>query len=218
MRANYPEITDELFWELYATAAPFSLLHITGFYNVYQSMHYIRRNCLPGDFVECGCFLGGVGIFMALLREQLDMTDRTIWLLDTFEGFPDGQEDCQVGSETPIKSVRFDNFRDDVVDNFAHCRASCGRLRFIEGQVEQTLPTLDIRVIALLRLDNDFYGSTKAELEHLYGRLVRGGVLIVDDYGIFQGARRATDEFLACLPSPPLLNRIDGGVWAGVKP
>ena len=84
--------------------------------------------------------------------------------------------------------------------------------------VEETLPTLDIRIIALLRLDTDFYASTRAELEHLYGKLVRGGVLIVDDYGIVQGSRRATDEFLAGLPAPPLLNRIDGGVWAGVKP
>ena len=84
--------------------------------------------------------------------------------------------------------------------------------------METTLPTLDIRVIALLRLDTDFYTSTKAEPEHLYGRLVRGGVLIVDDYGIFQGSRRAPDEYLARLSSPPLFNRIDSGVWAGVKP
>jgi len=218
MRANFPEITDELFWQLYSTASPFSLLHVTGFYNVYQSMRYILHNDLPGDFVECGCFLGGVGIFMTLLREHLHMTDRIIWLLDTFEGFPDGQHDCQIGSDTLIQSVRFENFRGHVVDNFAHCQAPCSNLRIIEGPVEKTLPTLDIRVIALLRLDTDFYASTKAELEYLYGRLVRGGVLIVDDYGIFQGARRATDEHFARLPAAPLLNRIDSGVWAGVKP
>ncbi len=84
--------------------------------------------------------------------------------------------------------------------------------------MEQTLPSIDIRVVALLRLDTDFHASTRAEFEHLYGRLVRGGVLIVDDYGIFQGARRATDEYFARLPAKPLSNRIDQGVWAGVKP
>jgi hypothetical protein len=218
MRSSFPEIADEVFWKLYAAASPFSLLHVTGFYNIYQSMHYIRRNDLAGDLVECGCFLGGVGIFMALLREILAMTDRTIWLLDTFEGFPDGQEDCLLGMDTPVQSVRFANFRTDVEENFLHCHLPCHNLRLVEGPVEETLPTLDIRIIALLRLDTDFYASTRAELEHLYGKLVRGGVLIVDDYGIFQGSRRATDEFLAGLPAPPLLNRIDGGVWAGVKP
>jgi hypothetical protein len=217
-RESFPEITDDVFWGLYAIASPFSLLHVTGFYNVYQSITYINNNNLQGDFVECGCFLGGVGIFMALLLKHLNMADRTIWLLDTFEGFPDGQEDDYVVGRTSVKSVRFPNFRQHVVDNFTHCGAQSGHLRFVEGLVEETLPDLDIHTVALLRLDTDFYMSTKAELECLYRRLVPGGVLIVDDYGIFQGARRATDEFLARLPVRPLLNRIDNGVWAGVKP
>jgi hypothetical protein len=218
VRANFPEITDETFWQLYQIAAPFSLLHITGFYNLWQSIHYVARNKLPGDFVECGCFLGGAGIFMALLRQHLGMADRTIWLLDTFEGFPHGQQDSLVGQDQTIGSVRFENFRAEVEDNFAHSVPDCGDVHFIEGPVEQTLPGVDIRVIALLRLDTDFHASTRAEFEHLYTRLVRGGVLIVDDYGIFEGARRATDEYFARLPVMPLLNRIDRGVWAGVKP
>ncbi len=218
MRASFPEITDELFWTLYATASRFSLLHVTGFYNVYQTMRYIQRSKLPGDLVECGCFLGGVGIFMALLRAHLDMTDRTIWLLDTFEGFPRGEVDSLIGQDAPVDAVQFENFLGHVKDNFAHCQADCDNIRFVEGPVEATLPALDIRAIALLRLDTDFYVSTKAELEQLYRKLVRGGALIIDDYGIFQGARQATDEFIAGLESPPLLNRIDHGVWAGVKP
>jgi hypothetical protein len=217
-REDFPEITDEVFWELYAIASPFSLLHVTGFYNVYQSVRYICSNKIQGDFIECGCFLGGVGIFLVLLLEHLNMAGRTVWLLDTFEGFPDGQEDDYVAGGTSVRSVRFENFRHHVMDNFAHCDAQSDNLRFVEGPVEQTLPDLDIHAVALLRLDTDFYASTRAELEHLYGRLVPGGVLIVDDYGIFQGARRATDEFLARLPVSPLLNRIDRGVWAGVKP
>ncbi len=217
-RPNFPEITDEVFWAFHAIASPFSLLHVTGFYNVYQSIQYIWRNNLPGDLVECGCFLGGVGIFMALLREHFGMAGRTIWLLDTFAGFPEGQEDYYVGQDTPTKTVQLENFRSQVEDNFAHCLSQCPNLRFIEGPVEDTLPMLEISIVALLRLDTDLYASTKAELEHLYPKLVRGGVLIVDDYGIYQGSRRATDEFLARLPAPPLLNRIDSGIWAGVKP
>jgi hypothetical protein len=101
---------------------------------------------------------------MALLREILVMTDRTIWLLDTFEGFPDGQEDRLLGTDTPVRSVQFANFRTDVEENFLHCHLPCRNLRFVEGPVEETLPTLDIRIIALLRLDTDFYASTRAEL------------------------------------------------------
>lgn len=217
-RESFPEITDEIFWTIYGVASPFSLLHVTGFYNIYQSIHYIYRNNIPGDFVECGCFLGGAAIFIALLRDHFGMTDRMIWLLDTFQGFPDGEQDRRVGGDSPVGSVRFDNFRADVEDNFVRCLGHRQNLHLVEGAVEDTLPTLDVRVIALLRLDTDFYSSTKAELEQLYRRLTRGGVLIVDDYGIFQGSRDATDEYLARLPTPPLLNRIDCGVWAGVKP
>jgi len=217
-RESFPEITDEKFWEFYHIASPFSLLHVSGFYNIYQSLQYIQRNQLQGDFVECGCFLGGAGIFMALVRDHLGISERTIWLLDTFDGFPDGEQDCQIVDNKLMDAMRLDNFRADVEDNFVHCLSHCHHLRFVEGAVEDTLPRLDVRVVSLLRLDTDFYSSTKAELEHLYRKLARGGVLIVDDYGIFRGSRRATDEYLACLPAPPLLNRIDCGVWAGVKP
>ena len=96
-RESFPEITDEIFWTIYGVASPFSLLHVTGFYNIYQSIHYIYRNNIPGDFVECGCFLGGAAIFIALLRDHFGMTDRMIWLLDTFQGFPDGEQDRRVG-------------------------------------------------------------------------------------------------------------------------
>jgi hypothetical protein len=90
--------------------------------------------------------------------------------------------------------------------------------RFVEGLVEQTLCRTETGALALLRLDTDYYSSTAVEYEVLYPRLVSGGVLIVDDYGMFQGSRRATDEYLARLDKPPLLNRIDLGVWAGIKP
>ncbi len=90
--------------------------------------------------------------------------------------------------------------------------------RFIEGLVEDTLPVTPTGDLALLRLDTDYYSSTAVEFDVLYPRLVSGGVLIVDDYGMFQGSRRATDEYLARLDRRPLLNRIDAAVWSGVKP
>jgi O-methyltransferase len=214
-RGNFLSIKDELFWEFFEKASPFSLVHVAGFYNVFQSMHYIHRNKLAGDIVECGCYLGGVGIFMALMRDHLELS-KTIYLYDSFEGFPSGEEDIARGK--PTKAPRFPNILKDVKDNFAAVIPNLKGVEFIQGFVENTLPRADIRAMCLLRLDTDFYNSTKAELNYLYPALVKGGVLIVDDYGWFEGARRATDEYFAKISDPPLLNRIDEGVWAGVKP
>lgn len=217
-RASFPEIQDELFWELYQTCLNYSMMHAPGFINLYQSVRYIHASGLAGDFVECGCFLGGASIFMSLLRDRLGLADRTVWVFDTFEGFPADQQDALIAGGQTMTSIRFDNFLAAVKQNFEQANPGYRRVNFIEGFVEDTIPATDTGAIALLRLDTDFYLSTKAELEGLYPRLVRGGVLIIDDYGLFEGSRRATDEFLATLQSPPLLNRIDCAVWAGVKP
>jgi O-methyltransferase len=83
------------------------------------------------------------------------------------------------------------------------------RLHFVKGPVEQTLPAGAPEQLALLRLDTDWYESTKHELEHLYPRLTDGGVLIIDDYGHWEGARRAVDEYFEQSGKPLLLNRID---------
>jgi hypothetical protein len=178
-------------------------------------MNYIHQNKISGDIAECGCFLGGVGIFMALMRDHLRMRKK-IYLFDSFEGFPLGEEDITRGRVA--KANRFVNILDDVKDNFRQTVPDIQDVEFIEGFVENTLPNHPVRDLCLLRLDTDFYNSTKTELDYLYPTLVRGGVLIVDDYGLFEGARRATDEYFASTAYPPLLNRIDEGVWAGVKP
>jgi hypothetical protein len=178
-------------------------------------MNYIHRNRIPGDIVECGCFFGGVGNFMALMRDYLKMR-KTIYLFDSFEGFPDGEEDIMRGRVA--KAHRFANILDDVKDNFRQTIPHARDIEFIEGFVENTLPRYVEHDWCLLRLDTDFYKSTRVELENLYPRLARGGVVIIDDYGFFEGARRATDEHFAAATYPPLLNRIDQGVSAGVKP
>jgi hypothetical protein len=92
------------------------------------------------------------------------------------------------------------------------------RFHYVVGRVEDTLPDEAPATICLLRLDTDFYESTKCELSTLYPRLVSGGVLIIDDYGSFGGSRKATDEFLRTQPKQVLLNRIDSDARIAVKP
>ena len=215
--AHYSEIQGEEFKELFALACPYSMVHVPGFYNVYQSLAYIRENAIPGDLVECGCALGGVAIFMRLCLTRWGM-DRTIHLFDTFVGPPIGSRDTIHGGQELVWSTATENHRAGTEENIIEATGSLEGFHIVEGFVEQTLPVTRLPELALLRLDTDFYESTRVEFELLYPKLTRGGVLIVDDYGYFQGSRRATDEYLATIRLTPLLNRIDQGVWAGVKP
>ena len=215
--AHYSEIQGEEFKELFALACPYSMVHVPGFYNVYQSLAYIRENAIPGDLVECGCALGGVAIFMRLCLTRWGM-DRTIHLFDTFVGPPIGSRDTIHGGQELLWSAAMENHRAGTEENIIEATGSLEGFHIVEGFVEQTLPVTRLPELALLRLDTDFYESTRVEFELLYPKLTRGGVLIVDDYGYFQGSRRATDEYLATIRLTPLLNRIDQGVWAGVKP
>ena len=215
--AHYSEIQGEEFKELFALACPYSMVHLPGFYNVYQSLAYIRDNAIPGDLVECGCALGGVAIFMRLCLTRWGM-NRTIHLFDTFVGPPIGSRDTIHGGQELVWSAAMENHRAGTEENIVEATGSLEGFHIVEGFVEQTLPMTSLPELALLRLDTDFYESTRVEFELLYPKLKRGGVLIVDDYGYFQGSRRATDEYLATIRPTPLLNRIDQGVWAGVKP
>ena len=92
------------------------------------------------------------------------------------------------------------------------------RAVFVPGKVEETIPASAPERIALLRLDTDWYESTYHELVHLYPRLEAGGVLILDDYGHFEGARRAVDRYFDENGARPLLTRVDYTARVGVKP
>jgi Macrocin-O-methyltransferase (TylF) len=106
----------------------------------------------------------------------------------------------------------------EVLDLLTANGYPAGSVRLVPGLVQDTLPLIVPDRIAVLRLDTDLYESTLAELEHLYPRLAAGGVLIIDDYGKVAGATRATDEFVAGLVDPPLLQRVDTQGRVGVKP
>lgn len=106
----------------------------------------------------------------------------------------------------------------DVRDNLASTGYPAIGLRFVEGPVERTIPATVPGRLAVLRLDTDWYASTRHELEPLYPRLVPGGVLIIDDYGHWRGAATATDEYLAGLHPQPYLHRVDYSARLLVRP
>jgi hypothetical protein len=157
------------------------------------------------------------------LMEERDVRDLS--LFDTYTGMTEPTREDRVHSGESAASVlsRSERYRciadeADVRANMTTTGYPIDRVQLIKGDVGLTIPTAAPLSIALLRLDTDFYESTRHELVHLYPRLSSGGVLIIDDYGHWQGARQAVDEYFATLPDAPLLARIDYTGRVAIKP
>jgi hypothetical protein len=191
---------------------------------VCSATEYIVRHEIPGSFVECGVWRGGSMMAVAFTLQRLGATDRDLYLFDTYSGMTRPTEaDLDVGGHACLDHWPAPG--DDAgigavpVPEVQAALALTGydpaRLHFVEGSVEETLPDYAPSQIALLRLDTDWYASTRHELVHLYPLLVLGGVIIIDDYGHLQGARKAADEYLG--DHRILLDRIDYSGRIGVK-
>lgn len=216
----------EQFYELCSRVRPFTMTSVERLYALYEAVRYIATAGIDGDILECGVWRGGSSMMAALTLSEFDLS-RTIWLYDTFEGMPPpGEHDVQYTGEHASRVLASANRApgtsnewawatlDDVRSNIAS--TGYPAVEYVKGKVEETIPAHAPSRIALLRLDTDWYESTRHELEHLYPRLAAGGVLIIDDYGHWQGARRAVDEYFAARPI--LLNRIDYTGRIAVKP
>jgi len=219
------------FLELHELCREQTMTSLERMYALYGATRYIVDNELPGDFVECGVWRGGSVMLMAATLLRRGDTSRDLWLYDTFRGMTTpAADDVQAMSgraagdllrehpPTPDDPFWGIAARDAVERNLRRTGYPFERFHFVEGDVAATLPATAPDAIALLRLDTDWYASTRRELEELYPRLVRGGVLIVDDYGYWRGARKATDEYFATLHPRPLLHRIDYTGRICVKP
>ena len=187
-----------------------------------SAVDYISDNKIPGAFVECGVWRGGSTMAVALALLQRGDTSRDLYLFDTYEGMSaptaddvmfDGQTakallDLEKPTEDHANYWCFAGL-EDVKRNLYSTGYPKEKLHFIKGKVEDTLPGQAPDQIALLRLDTDWYESTAHELKHLFPRLSQNGVLIIDDYGHWLGARKAVDEYFAQQPLRPLLQRLD---------
>ena len=209
--------------EVVAAARPHTTTQNEAIVALHDAVRHIVATGVPGSFVECGVWKGGSLFVIAKTLAQLGVSDRQIFGFDTFSGMPAASDE----------DVRYDGMhgRDptamnlDAAPSADRVRALVltsgyppDRLQLVQGRVEDTLPDAAPAEIALLRLDTDWYESTRHELEQLYPRLAPGGILIIDDYGHWNGARQATDEYLAQLDRPPFLSRVDYTVRLAVKP
>ena len=186
------------------------------------AIDYLIDHDIPGDIVECGLWKGGSLMACAMRLRDRGATDRRIVGFDTFEGMTDPMEGVDVdwaGVQAPKQGkgaqMPIDADLDSVYANLRSTGYPAERIELVKGDVMKTLPAQAPEQLALLRLDTDFYDSTKHELETLYPRLVTGGVLLIDDYGHFRGSRKATDEYFA--GKRILLARIDFSARLAVK-
>ena len=181
--------------------------------------HALDRD-IEGDFVECGVWRGGNAIAAAEIF-KLYKSDKSVWLFDTYKGMtaPTNADVQASNGEAAINQYIADQKEthnewcyasiDDVRNNFTNLGLT-SNIFFVEGDVCQTLDRAMVpNKICVLRLDTDWYESTKKELEILYPKLSRGGCLIIDDYGHWSGSKKATDEYFEKHDNRPYLQYTD---------
>ncbi|WP_202461407.1 TylF/MycF/NovP-related O-methyltransferase [Streptomyces sp. SID8374] len=223
----FPEDYDDEARDIIRAVKPYSMTSPERLNAFILATRYIARHDIPGDIVECGVWRGGSMQACARTLLSVGETERELYLFDTYEGMtPPTAEDLRrdgrpaqelldaQGKDRPIWAVAS---LEDVQAGFENVPYPKERVHYVRGRVEDTVPEQAPEQIAILRLDTDWYASTKHELEHLYSRLVSGGVLLIDDYGYWQGSRQAVDEFLDKTGERLLLLRMDEGRIA-VKP
>jgi hypothetical protein len=214
-----PAELEEHDFETVRLVAPYTMTSEERRFALIKAVRYVVRANIPGSIVECGVWRGGSMMTAARTLLRLNDTTRDLYLFDTFEGMPPpSAHDVHPEGDSAAKILEHADKSSDVwayatLDDVKKAMATVGypsqRVHYVKGKVEDTIPGQAPDSIALLRLDTDWYESTKHELEHLYPRLANKGVLIIDDYGFWQGARKAVDEYLAANGIQMLLNIVD---------
>lgn len=194
-----------------------------------EAIRYLVSAGIEGDMVECGVWKGGSMMAVAESLSRFGDRERHLHLFDTYTGMSEPTEkDVSLVGTSALEKYESEQTEDP---NEAWCGSSLDqvklamsrthypedRMHFIVGKVEDTIPAQAPEKIALLRLDTDWYESTRHEMDHLFPRLVDGGVLIIDDYGHWEGAREAIDEYIDQHNVAIMLNRLDYTGRIGIK-
>jgi len=217
-----PSDFEKIHADIIEKVSPYTMTSSERVYALIESVRYILNNDVSGGFLECGVCKGGSMMAVALTLIAEGTTDKDLYLFDTFEGMPaPSEKDVERGggksaleffSEMKISDVS-SSWANSPLDDVKQAMALTGypmdKIHFVKGLVEETIPENAPEKIALLRLDTDWYQSTKHEMVHLYPRLSPRGIVIVDDYGHWAGAKDAVDEYFRSKNIAPFLHRID---------
>jgi hypothetical protein len=239
-RTNYPErftdadidIVEHENFEIINQVLPYTLTSPAKLFALIEAVKYVINGEIRGAIVECGVWRGGSMMAAALTLIKMNAKKRNLFLYDTYAGMTEPmEEDVNLFREKASKlysqSIKKKQGLDicswhnasleEVKSNLLNLGYPNDRIFFIQGKVEDTIPLQIPENISILRLDTDFYESTRHELDHLFPRLSEGGVLIVDDYGFWQGQKKAVDEYFRKNEVRMLLNRIDYLGRVGIK-
>jgi len=193
-----PEMVNDLTWcKQYSMTTPERLV------SLHDAVQYVIKNKIPGSIVECGVWKGGSMAMVAKTLIRMQEQERDLYLFDTFAGMSqptsedirwDGQSAQPLWQEN-VQSEKTNAFcyasLEEVKNVLDKTKYNPTKIHYVQGKVEDTLPSHAPQTIALLRLDTDWYQSTRHELQHLFSRLSIGGVLIIDDYGCWKGAKKS---------------------------
>ncbi len=217
------------FIDIYTRCRKYSFTSIQRMYALYKAVEYVFKNKIRGDIVECGVWKGGSAMLCALALQQWGDTDRNIYLYDTYTGMSEPTEN-DVDFKNNFAIDKWGKLQkngtlvdwclspvDEVRKNLYLTGYPPNRIVFIEGKVEDTIPHTTPEQISILRLDTDWYESTKHELQYLFPLLSDKGIIIIDDYGHWQGAKLAVDEYFIQNDINILLNKIDYSGRIGLK-
>jgi O-methyltransferase len=209
--------------------APYTMTSRERIYTLIHAVQYLTQHQIPGDIVECGVWKGGSMMAIAKTLLQLGQQDRHLYLFDTYSGMSEPSEkDACFNGESAVNLLETSDINDErsvwcnaslqqVKDLMYSTGYPTEKIHFVEGKVEDTLPQNAPDQIALLRLDTDWYESTRHELIHLFPRLSQHGIIVIDDYGFWKGAKLAVDEYFQQQQTRIFLSRIDDTGRVGVK-
>jgi O-methyltransferase len=219
---NYPKDYEQSVIEIIQKVKPYTMTSTSRLFSLCEAVKYIVNNQIPGDIVECGVWRGGSMMAIAETLHSLHDISRDLYLFDTFEGMTEPTEQdisstSGISAKKLLSKIRKDDSRtiwcyaslNAVKDNMSSTDYPASQIHFIKGRVEDTIPEKAPEKISLLRLDTDWYESTRHEMHHLFPRISKGGVIILDDYGWWEGSRQAVDEYIKENNIRIFLNRID---------
>jgi len=228
-QGKFPSDFDNEHIKIIEFVKPFTMTSIERIFVLIEAVKYIVNNNIEGDIVECGVWKGGSMMTIAKTLLNLKNSEKHLYLYDTFEGMTKPtDEDVSYANVSASEKFEGKKITDDKstwntadLNDVKKAVFTTGynkeKIHFVKGKVEDTIPGEIPESISLLRLDTDWYESTRHELIHLFPRLTKGGVLIIDDYGHWKGARKAVDEYILENKITILLNRIDYTGRIGIK-
>lgn len=225
---QYPDL-EEKFLQIFEKCRSHTMTSVERMYALYHATQHVAKNSIPGAIVECGVWKGGSSMVAAYALLGSGDSARAMYLYDTFEGMAEPAERdidyARRAAATEWRDSQRENHNawcysplEEVQANVYSTGYPREKIVFVKGKVEETIPDVLPDRIAVLRLDTDWYESTYHELTHLFPRLSPDGILIVDDYGHWQGCREAVDQYFSEHKIKILLSRIDYTGRVAVKP